>query len=89
MTSSTRDVLVTAVIFALAMSALEHGGWWWVWLGVALWGTLLRFRLPVIRPVKRSTTRRHHRHVRWENRKQRRARRRLARQQRRAMKRHE
>ena len=82
-------VLIAAVVFALAMGALEHGGWWWVWLGVAAWGLFLRFRFPVIWSVRRSTTRRYFRHVRRENRKELRARRRLARQQRRAMKRHE
>lgn len=28
------SVLAAAVAFALAMGALQHGGWWWLWLAV-------------------------------------------------------
>lgn len=31
---SGRAVLGTAVVFSVAMGALSHGGWWWVWLAV-------------------------------------------------------
>lgn len=84
-----RTVLTAAVVFALAMGALERGGWWWVWLGVTLWGLLLRYRFPLIRSMRRSVTHRYFRHIRRGDRKNRRAQRRLARQQRRAMKRHQ
>jgi hypothetical protein len=32
MSRTARVVLGAAVVFALAMGALEHGGWWWAWL---------------------------------------------------------
>jgi len=31
-------VLFAAVVFSIAMSALEHGGWWWLWLAAAIVG---------------------------------------------------
>jgi len=41
-----RVVLAAAVVFAIAMAALEHGGWWWVWLGVGVL-FLMGVRLPI------------------------------------------
>lgn len=32
MSAHRRAVLIGAVVFALAMGALESGGWWWAWL---------------------------------------------------------
>jgi hypothetical protein len=36
MSRSTRVVLGAAVVFALAMGALERGGWWWASLAGAV-----------------------------------------------------
>jgi hypothetical protein len=35
MPAHSRVVLLGAVVFALAMGALEHGGWWWAWLAAS------------------------------------------------------
>ena len=35
MSTHSRAVLLGAVVFALAMGALEHGGWWWAWFTAA------------------------------------------------------
>jgi hypothetical protein len=84
MKSSTRTVLAAAVIFALAMGALEHGGWWWAWLFLAVWA-LTGFRLPRFKLSRFKKL-----FLAYRKRgKDRRERRCLARQQRRAMKRHQ
>lgn len=36
MSARSRGVLFSAVVFALAMGALECGGWWWAWLAGAI-----------------------------------------------------
>src|SRR5262249_46684583 len=51
-------VLVAAVLFAVAMGALEHGGGWGFWLAVG-WGLLTGARLPIIGPLKLSPANRH------------------------------
>jgi hypothetical protein len=76
---------LTVAAVALAMGALDQGGWWWAWLGVAVGVLLLRSRLH----LRRSVLHRYFHHLRRDDRKDRRARRRLARLQRRAMKRHQ
>lgn len=73
-------MLVAAVVFALAMGALEHGGWWWLWLGVAVLG-MRGVRLPGLGGVKLSPAARY---VIRENHRSRAYTRRAARIQRRA-----
>lgn len=46
-----RAVLAAAVVFALAMGALQHGGWWWAWLGVGVL-FLKGVRLPFMGPPR-------------------------------------
>jgi hypothetical protein len=36
MPTYSRAVLTSAVVFALAMGALESGGWWWAWLAATV-----------------------------------------------------
>lgn len=81
MPASARTVLAVAVVFALAMGALEHGGWWWAWLaGIVLVLFGGRVRLPVLGGGVRlnPTTR----FILRENRRTRRHNRQLARQRR-------
>lgn len=68
-------VLGAAVVFAVAMAALESGGWWWAWLaGIAVIVLGRGIRLPLIGGIKldaatryvlreNRVTRRHNRHV--------------------------
>lgn len=73
MSARSRGVLCSAVVFALAMGALECGGWWWAWLaGAVLVGVLGGGRLwggvrldPAIRYVLRENrrTRRHNQRI--------------------------
>jgi hypothetical protein len=83
--------LTAVAVFALAMGAREHGGWWWAWLAVAVGVLLLCSRLPLILiwVIRGLAIHRYFRHIRHDDRKNRRARRRLVRQQRRVMKRHQ
>lgn len=82
MTPRTKAVLVAAVVFAVAMGALERGGWWWAWFaGVALLvvgrGTI---RVPLVGGVRLSPATRY---IMRENRKTRRENRAIARRRRR------
>lgn len=78
---SAVTVLTAAVVFAIAMGALEHGGWWWAWLaGVVLLAARRGVRVPLLGGVRLSAT---NRFILRENRRTRRNTRRLARQQRR------
>lgn len=70
--------VLAAVVFAIAMGALEHGGWWWAWLaGITL--VLFGVRLPVLGGVRLSAA---NRAIFRENRRTRRHTRQLARQRR-------
>lgn len=74
-------MLAAAVVFAIAMAALEHGGWWWAWLagvGLLLFGG--RVRLPLLGGIRLDAATRY---VLRENRVTRRNNRRIARQRRR------
>lgn len=84
MSARSRVLLFAAVVFALAMGALEHGGWRWAWLVAGVWVLVLRFRLPLIRVVRRPAIHRYFRHMWREDRKARRWQRRVMRQQRRS-----
>jgi hypothetical protein len=80
--------LTAAVVFAIAMGALQDGGWWWAWLSASAAVTLARgVRLPLI-GVKLSPTNayvlRENRKTRRHNHELARRRRRIQRQQRRA-----
>lgn len=80
MSAQSRAVLIGAVIFAIAMSALESGGWWWAWLCAIAAAVLGRgVHLPLI-GVKLSPA---SRYILRENRKTRRHDRELARRRRR------
>ncbi|MGH8919951.1 MAG: hypothetical protein ACRD0H_16740, partial [Actinomycetes bacterium] len=71
-------MLTAAVVFALAMGALEHSGWWWVWLvGIVLLAARRGVRLPVLGGVRLSAA---NRAIFRENRRTRRHTRQLARQ---------
>ncbi len=88
MSASARSVLTASLVFAMAMGALERGGWWWAWLSASAVVTLARgVRLPLI-GVKLSPTNaymlRENRKTRRHNRELARRRRRIQRQQRRA-----
>lgn len=79
---TARAAMLGALLFAIAMTALEQGGWWWAMLIVATsWLTgirlplLIRFRLPSS-----------HRYVISENRKTRQNNRRIVRERRKATK---
>ena len=81
MHSGARIVLTAAVVFALAMGVLEHGGWWWAWLvGIVLLTARRGVRLPVLGSMRLSAT---NRFILRENRRTRRHTRQLARQRRR------
>ncbi|MGH3806765.1 MAG: hypothetical protein ACRDRU_09050 [Pseudonocardiaceae bacterium] len=72
-------MLTAAVVFAIAMGALESGGWWWAWLtGITLVLTK-GVRLPLL-GVKLNPT---NAYIMRENRKTRRHNRHLAQQRRR------
>lgn len=91
MRSHGRAVLSAAVVFAIAMGALESGGWWWVWLAAATAVVLARgVRLPLIgvrlNPASRYILR-ENRKTRRYNRELARRRRHINRQQRRASRR--
>jgi hypothetical protein len=74
-------VLGAAVVFALAMGALEHGGWWWVWLaGIAAVVLGRGVRLPLLGRMKLDAATRF---ILRENRRTRRDTRQLDRQRRR------
>lgn len=83
MSVSARSVLTAAVVFAIAMSALQDGGWWWLWFGVA-WLVVIGPRLPLFGRVKISAANRYimreNRKVRRDTRKDARRRRRLNRE---------
>lgn len=70
-------IIALAVVFATAMGALEHGGWWWLWFAVS-WLGVMGPRLPLIGRVKVSAA---NRYILRENRKVRRERRSLVRDQ--------
>lgn len=72
-------VLGAAVVFALAMGALEHGGWWWAWLTGITAVVLARGVRLRLRGVKKDAATRF---ILRENRRTRRDTRRLARQRR-------
>jgi hypothetical protein len=84
MKPNAQTVLTAAVVFALAMGALEHGGWWWLWFGAAAWLVIIGSRLPLFGRVKISAANRYilreNRKVRRENRANARRRRRLNRE---------
>lgn len=82
MKSSARKVFTVAVVFALTMGALQHGGWWWACLAATGWA-LTGFRLPRLTPVVKLFG------TCWRTYKLRQERKRLVRQQRRAMRRHQ
>jgi len=78
-----RPVLAAAVLFALAMGALQHGGWWWASLGVGvllLKGARLPFPGPSRVPRVNRYIIRQNRIAMRENRKNARRRRRINRQ---------
>ena len=77
MSSQSRVVLFGAVVFALAMGAVERGSWWWAWLAAS--AVMLLRHLPLLRNVKLNPTTAY---VLRENRKTRRHNRKLARRQR-------
>ncbi len=80
MRASGRAVLTGAVVFAIAMGALESGGWWWAWLaGIVLLMFGGRVRLQLV-GVRLSAA---NRFILRENRKTRRHTRAMARQRRR------
>jgi hypothetical protein len=58
MSASARSVLTAAVVFAIAMGALQDGGWWWLWFGVA-WLVVIGPRLPLFGRVKISAANRY------------------------------
>jgi hypothetical protein len=73
-------VLTAAVVFAIAMGALEDGGWWWAWLaGVGLVAARRGVRVPLL-GVRLSAA---NRYILRENRRTRKNTRHLARQRRR------
>lgn len=81
MNANARVVFIAAVVFALAMGALERGGWWWAWLvGIALLTFGRGVRLPLIGGIRLDAATRY---VLRENRRTRRYNRHLARQHRR------
>ena len=85
MRGSARVVLAAAVVSAIAMEALETGGWWWAWLaGIAVLILGGGVRLPLLGGVRLD---RASRHIIRENRRVRRDNRQLARQRRRVLKR--
>lgn len=67
-----RLVLLLAVVFAFAMGALEHGGWWWLWFAVAAWLVVIGPSVPLRGRVKLSPAARYivreNRRIRRENR---------------------
>jgi hypothetical protein len=80
MSRPTRVVLCAAVVFALAMGALEFGGWWWAWLTASavvllhrgIYLPLLGARLdPATRYVLRENqrTRRHNQRIAQQRRR--------------------
>jgi hypothetical protein len=80
---SVRAVLGAAVVFAIAMGALEYGGWWWAWLaGIVLMTLRGGVRLPLLGGARLSASARF---LLRENRKTRRDNRQLARQRRRRL----
>lgn len=80
MRPQSRAVLGAAVVFAIAMDALESGGWWWAWLtGITVMVLGRGVRLPLL-GVKLNPT---NAYIMRENRKTRRHTRHLARQRRR------
>lgn len=84
MRGPARTVLGAAVVFAVAMGALESGGWWWAWLaGIAVLVLGRGVRLPLLGGVKLDATTRF---ILRENRRTRRNTRHLARHRRRRMK---
>jgi hypothetical protein len=94
MRAHSRTVLTAAVVFAIAMSALESGGWWWAWLAATVLIACKSIRLPWTSYVKLAqaarytvlinrTTRRYNRECREQAQRQRR----IQRQQRRTRRR--
>jgi uncharacterized membrane protein len=82
MSRPARLVLGAAVVFALAMGALELGGWWWVWLAASAVVLLHRgIYLPVLGVRLDPATR----YVLRENRRTRRHNQRIAQQHRRRL----
>lgn len=76
-----RLVLGGAVVFAVAIGALESGGWWWAWLAAATAVVIARgVRLPFIGVRLNPTSR----YILAENRRTRRNNRELTRRKRRA-----
>lgn len=76
MSAPSRAVLVGAVVFALAMGALEHGGWWWAWFTAS---TVILLRKSVHLPPLGVKLHRARRYIIHENRNTRRHNRELAR----------
>jgi hypothetical protein len=79
MKPNAQTVLIAAVVFAIAMGALQDGGWWWLWFGVA-WLVVIGPRLPLFGRVQISAA---NRYIMRENRKVRRDTRKAARRLRR------
>lgn len=77
-----RKVFTATFVFSLAMVALEHGGWWWAWLALAVWA-LTGFRLPRLNRLVKLF------HAGWRKYKTHQKRKQLVRQQRRSAQRHQ
>jgi hypothetical protein len=75
-------VLGTAVVFALAMGALERGGWWWAWLAVIAVFLFGGVRFPLLGRIRLDPATRF---ILRENRRTRRHNERIARQRRRRL----
>lgn len=71
-------IVLLAVVFATAMGALEHGGWWWAWFAV-VWLVVIGPSVPLLGRVKLSLAARY---IVRENRKIRRENRAIARERR-------
>jgi hypothetical protein len=77
---TARAAMLGALLFAIAMTALEQGGWWWaVFIVATSWITGIR--LPLLSRFRLPST---HRYIISENRKTRRNNRRITRERRRA-----
>jgi hypothetical protein len=79
---TARAALLGALLFAIAMTALEEGGWWWAALVVAT-SWITGIRLPLLSRLRLPSS---HRYIISENRKTRQNNRRVARERRRARK---
>lgn len=98
MSTHSKSVLAAAIVFAVAMGALESGGWWWAWLAASA-VVLLRkgVRVPLIGVRLNPTsayilrenrrTRRHNHELARHRRREQQRQRRIQRQQRRARRR--